>query len=159
VIDSAAIMRSPSFSRSCESRTMMNSPFSIVSHVVSRDVRSARSRGLWGLGNWECSRGLYSLKAAIESSIESNCCAISVDEGILGNRRAVICAPHCAIRMLMERMEWNRGPGGVVFPIRSARKSGKTRIVRSRRLASGGSVIADRSIRNVRDASARGAGR
>jgi hypothetical protein len=28
----------------------MNSPFSIVSHVVSRDVRSARSRGLWGLG-------------------------------------------------------------------------------------------------------------
>lgn len=42
--------------------------------------------GLWGLKNSEYGRGLYSLKAAIESSIESNCCAISVDEGILGNR-------------------------------------------------------------------------
>lgn len=34
VIESAAMMRSPSFSRSWESRTIMNSPFSVVTEPV-----------------------------------------------------------------------------------------------------------------------------
>lgn len=35
VTDSAAMIRSPSFSRSCESRAMINSPFSAVSQALA----------------------------------------------------------------------------------------------------------------------------
>lgn len=45
VTESAAIMRSPSFSRSCESRTIMNSPFSRSNAQGPQDQQNPFKRG------------------------------------------------------------------------------------------------------------------
>lgn len=90
----------------------MNSPFSEVSHRQSR-------KSIVGFVGYEfepesriaACRILYSLKAAIVSSIESNCCATSVVEGIFKQWEvvevgAVKFAPRCATLGLGRRLKW-----------------------------------------------------
>lgn len=163
-MDSAAIMRSPSFSRSWESRTMINSPFSTVSHRQSHWSSEEPRMGRDGHVNRQNDAGnKNSLKAAIVSSIESNCCAISVVEGILGDWYMI---SEQLISPLTARVRGNWRNGGERLGLFVQCVS--SRYVPSLHLKTSGlrnfqkvclpmSVIADRPIRNARDAR-RGAG-